>query len=141
MSYSDVDGSDSNSEGSSHEDDDNKGGELGSDSTIHDGSVSNRNEDSGSESDVGSSDSSVELEGEGRENTVSHSSIKRDVLYSVLATWGTSILSQHYTIIFARFVKKYKLISRVVHSHINDPFGPVGIVAFGGSPFETLARE
>ena len=141
MSYSDVDGSDSNSEGSSHEDDDNKGDELGSDSTIHDGSVSNRNEDSGSESDVGSSDSSVELEGEGRENTVSHSSIKRDVLYSVLATWGTSISSQHYTIIFAIFVKKYKLISHVVHSHINDPFGPVGIVAFGGSPFETLARE
>ena len=46
-----------------------------------------------------------------------------------------------YMIIFARFVKKYKLVSRVVHSHINDPFGPVGIVAFGGSPFETLAHE
>ena len=44
-------------------------------------------------------------------------------------------------IIFAKFVKKYKLISHVVHSHINDPFGSVGIVAFGGSPFETLARE
>ena len=62
MSYSDVDGSDSNSEGSLHEDDDNEGDELGSDSTIHDGSVSNTNEDSGSESDVGSSDSSVELD-------------------------------------------------------------------------------
>ena len=88
MSYSDVDGSDSNSEGSLHKDDDNEGDELGSDSTIHDGSILNRNEDSGSESDVGSSDSSVELEGEGRENTVSHSSIKRDMLYSVLATWA-----------------------------------------------------
>ena len=62
MSYSDVDGSDSNSEGSLYKDDDNKGDELGSDSTIHDGSVSNTNEDSGSESDIGSSDSSVELD-------------------------------------------------------------------------------
>ena len=62
MSYSDVDGSDSNSEGSLHKDDDNKGDELGSDSIVHDGSMSNRNEDSGSESDIGSSDSSVELD-------------------------------------------------------------------------------
>ena len=62
MSYSDVDGSDNNSEGSSHKDDDDEGDELGSDSTILDGSVSNRNEDYGSESDVGSSDSSVELD-------------------------------------------------------------------------------
>ena len=62
MSYSDVDGSDSNSEGCSYKDDDNKGDELGSDSTIHDGSMLNTNKDSGSESDVGSSDSSVELD-------------------------------------------------------------------------------
>ena len=62
MSYSDVDGSDSNSEGSLYKDDDNKGDELDSDSTIHDGSVSNTNEDSGSESDISSSDSSVELD-------------------------------------------------------------------------------
>ena len=62
MSYSDVDGSDNNSKGSSHEDDDEEGDELDSDSTIHDGSVSDRNEHSGSESDVGSSDSSVELD-------------------------------------------------------------------------------
>ena len=62
MSYSDVDGSDSNSKGSSYKDDDNEGDELGSDSTIHDGSMSNTNEDSGSESDVGLSDSSVELD-------------------------------------------------------------------------------
>ena len=44
-------------------------------------------------------------------------------------------------IIFARFIKKYKLISCVVHGHINDPFGLVGIVALGGSPFETLVCE
>ena len=62
MSYSDVDGSDSNSKGSLYEDDDNEGDELGSDSTIHDGSVSSTNEDSGSESDISSSDSSVELD-------------------------------------------------------------------------------
>ena len=62
MSYSDVDGSDSNSEGSLHKDDDNEGDELGIDSIVHDGSMSNRNEDSGSESDIGSSDSSVELD-------------------------------------------------------------------------------
>ena len=62
MSYSDVDGSDSNSKGSSYKDDDNEGDELGSDSTTHDGSVLNTNEDSASESDVGSSDSSVELD-------------------------------------------------------------------------------
>ena len=62
MSYSDVDGSDGNSEGCLYKDDDNKGDELGSDSTIHDGSVLNTNEDSGCESDVGSSDSSVELD-------------------------------------------------------------------------------
>ena len=44
-------------------------------------------------------------------------------------------------IIFARFVKKYKLISCVVHGHINNLFGLVGIVVFGGSPFETLVLE
>ena len=62
MSYSDVDGLDSNSEGSLYEDDDSEGDELSSDSTIHDGSMLNTNEDSGSESDIGSSDSSVELD-------------------------------------------------------------------------------
>ena len=62
MSYSDVDGSDSNSKGSLYKDDDNEGDELGSDSTIHDGSMSNTNEDSSSESDIGLSDSSVELD-------------------------------------------------------------------------------
>ena len=62
MSYSNVDGSDSNSAGSLYEDDDNKGDELGNDSTIHDGSVLNRNKDSGSESNIGSSDSSVQLD-------------------------------------------------------------------------------
>ena len=62
MSYSNVGGSDDNSEGSLLEDDDKEEDELSSDSTTDDGSMSDINEDSASESDIGSSDSSVKLD-------------------------------------------------------------------------------
>ena len=35
----------------------------------------------------------------------------------------------------------HKLISHVVHSHVNDPFGPVGIVTFSGSLLEMFVCE
>ena len=66
MSYCDGDcdgdGSDNNSEDPPLEDDDKDVDELSSDSTTHDGFVSDRNEDSASDSEIGSSDSSSELD-------------------------------------------------------------------------------
>ena len=62
MSYCDGDDFDNNSEDSPLEDDDKEVDELSSDSTIYDGSVSDRNDDSASESKIDSSDSSLELD-------------------------------------------------------------------------------
>ena len=67
--------------------------------------------------------------------------IKGHMLYSILATRSTTISLQHHTVIFAGFIKKYKLISCVIHSHVEDPLGLVDIIAFSCSPFETFASE
>ena len=62
MSYCDGDDSDNNSEDFPLKDDDKEVDELSSDSTMHEGSMLDRNDNSASESEIDSSDSSLEVD-------------------------------------------------------------------------------